>query len=715
MQSSNILSASQTVDLDPRKVNRASIDTPHAQDFSFELSGGLESEPHDDSQADNSIISLDPEVLASLVIQLRTNLATTTKERNQIRGERDDLIRDLAITQTRLQELEDVHEREVQTLNEMAMWRKRCEEAEEQVALLRQKVEESRRAVMALQTQSKRMSQISNSYGSPHAQTFSGDPTSRPGYAKRMSLQVGPSSSPPVSLIAAPQKSPRRESISPDPPSGTNANSNPEGSPPQTRPNSDHGHQSQDTDTISRRASRRQSAMYVRPTESLLNPVGAELESLRQELVSVRVELAETKRELWEATEAKEASDAVLKALKDCELFLWGYFHRFDDNITIVINENNIGTASGSPTSSSIGHDSASLRGISLPPLPTDDIPDAEDSSQTRTPVATHTQTPSMGRKGWGLGFWTSSAPSTNGPAPTSADKSSGNGSVSHSSSSTLPPAKPSAISASSFSNFVSKWRRGDSISSPPETQLPVATQRPQSILSSDSRNSPRNIDDNYTPAPVPGSLKRRPSAYGANYSDGRLGYGDSKLDTTVIFSYERRDSEMSPAIASFDNNKTSALKISVPSERINKARRSPESITSSIINPTPSLTDAETTTKDSSDGELDRKSSSDSLTGSISNTAKEPSFLQIQTSEPEEIQDDANVLLLPPVTSSINKSPLSASPRTRIGEVPKSPALRLASVDSRRKPRSRAASNAAFMGAGMETIVEGSSRPGNE
>ncbi|CAG8582463.1 5401_t:CDS:2, partial [Acaulospora colombiana] len=649
----NNMSASQTVNLDPLKANMASVDTPHAQEFSFELSGGLESESYDDAQADNSVVSLDPEVLASLVIQLRTNLATTTKERNQIRGERDDLIRDLAITQTRLQELEDVHEREVQTLNEMAVWRKRCEEAEEQVALLRQKVEESRRAVMTLQTQSKRLSQMSASFGSPHAQTFSGDPTSRPGYAKRMSLQVGPSSSPPVPLL------PTHQILK------------------------DH---------------------HLKPaqiqTMSLLNPVGAELESLRQELVSVRVELSETKRELWEATEAKEASDACLKALKD------------------FINENNIGTASGSPTSSSVGPDSASLRGISLPPLPTDDIPDAEDTSQTKTPVATHAQTPSMGRKGWGLGFWTSSTPATNGHTSTPADKASGNGSVSHSSSSTLLPAKTSAVSASSFSNFVSKWRRGDSISSSTETQEPAVTRLSQGSLSPDPRNSPKNINDNYTPAPVPGSLKRRPSAYGANHLDTKLGFGDSKSNTTVIFSYDRRDSEMSPAVASFGNDRTNTILTSQRQTilQINKARMSPESITSSLVNPTPSLTDAESTTKDSgSDGELDRKSSLESLTDSINKTPLEASFFPIQTTEPEELQDETNVLLLPPATQSMNRSPLSASPRARIGDVPKSPALRLAGVESRRKTRSRASSNAAFMGSGMETIVEGSNRPGNE
>lgn len=272
---------------------------------------------------------------------------------------------------------------------------------------------------------------------------------------------------------------------------------------------------------------------------------------------------------------------------------------------------------------------------------------------------------------------------------------------------------------ALSFSNFVSKWRRGESISSSPETQAPATTRLSQGSLSPDLRNSPKNINDNYTPAPVPGSLKRRPSAYGANHLDTKLGYGDSKPNTTVIFNYDRRDSEMSPAVASFGNDRTNSLNTTLQRQsilHINKARMSPESITSSIIIPTPSLTDAETTTKDSgSDSELDRKSSSESLTDSINKTPLEPSFFPVQTTEPEELQDETNVLLLPPATQSMNRSPLSASPRARIGDVPKSPALRLAGVEGRRKARSRASSNAAFMSSGMETIIEGSNRPGNE
>jgi hypothetical protein len=304
-----------------RRADRASVEAP---DFALELSGGLESESNDDDNTLENIISLDPEVLASLVIQLRTNLSSAVRERNEARGERDHLIGDLAIVQTRLQELEGTQEREVEYLNEMVKWRKRCEEAEEQIGNLRGKVEESRRAVMTLQTQSRRLSQLSVPYGSPHAQTFGQDsaPSSRtPAFQKRMSLQPGTVPGPQPPIIGAPPKGrshQRRSSVS-DPEVGTSS----VGSVSSHAPSSYQDTSSQEVDsTMSSKhgsSSRRHSALINRPIESLLNPMGAELESLRQELIAVRMELMETKQELWESNEAKEASDVCVKALKECE------------------------------------------------------------------------------------------------------------------------------------------------------------------------------------------------------------------------------------------------------------------------------------------------------------------------------------------------------------------------------------------------------------
>lgn len=302
-----------------RDRSHASIDTPFATEFSIELSGALDSEdiPHLED-----VVSLDPEVLASLVIQLRSNMSSVIKERDEARAERDVLVGDLAIMQTRLQELEGAHEREVEMLNEMASWRKKCEEAEEQVALLRQKVEESRRAVMTLQTQSRRQSQLGVGYaGSPHATSFALDSSPRnSAFNKRSSLQIG---AVPTPLLGPPPKSSRRESSSSEPGNGNGSNDSHSSHVVSTDDPSPMSRQTSEQDAESKaakRASHRQSSTYVRHTESLLNPMGAEMENLRHELNAVKHELTETKQELCEAIEAKEASDVCLKALKECQL-----------------------------------------------------------------------------------------------------------------------------------------------------------------------------------------------------------------------------------------------------------------------------------------------------------------------------------------------------------------------------------------------------------
>ncbi len=182
--------------------------------------------------------------------------------------------------------------------------------------MLRGKVEESRRAVMTLQTQSRRLSQLTNAspHASPLTQTFGavsggggdGNPLRSP-FQKRMSLQPGaPGATPPPN----PRRGHRRERsltditssvASADSESNESYTQDQGASPPRPR-------------------SRRQSTVAgTRPTESLLNPYAAEMESLRQELISVRMELIEAKQDAWEASEAKEASDVCLKALKECE------------------------------------------------------------------------------------------------------------------------------------------------------------------------------------------------------------------------------------------------------------------------------------------------------------------------------------------------------------------------------------------------------------
>jgi len=306
-----------------RRMDRISLDGP--ADFALELSGGLESDPNEENNTTvEQIVSLDPEVLASLVVQLRTNLASAVRERDEVRGERDSLMRDLAIVQTRLQELEGSQEREVEYLNEMAMWRRRCEQAEEQIGMLRGKVEESRRALMTLQTQqSRRHSQFNAPFGSPHAPNFVLDGSPRtPGYQKRISLQGGGGrTSPPVVGVSPKARSHQRGASASDQELGAALVGSQSSHVPSSFHDASASPSELDPTGLSKQAStsRRQSAMTGRPTESLLNPMGAELEALRQELVAVRIELTETKQELWESVEAREAGEVCLKALKECE------------------------------------------------------------------------------------------------------------------------------------------------------------------------------------------------------------------------------------------------------------------------------------------------------------------------------------------------------------------------------------------------------------
>lgn len=263
------------------------LDSPASQDFSLELDGGYE------TRSDDGMVSLDPDVLASLVIQLRTNLSSA-------QSEREELITALAIAQTHIADLSHQKERAERLEVELAESCRKNQESEDVISILRGKVEESRQGLMRLQAESRRISQLSGSVPyapSPHAMSTSFDST-----RNRQSLQIATA----TTLLSLPPKgrNNRRESQLSD-----SATSN--------ESENDTPHQQQQ-DQASIRQSRRQSSMYVRPTESLLNPMAGEMDSLRKELIAVRLELMQTRNELMETKEAREASDVCCKALKEC-------------------------------------------------------------------------------------------------------------------------------------------------------------------------------------------------------------------------------------------------------------------------------------------------------------------------------------------------------------------------------------------------------------
>jgi hypothetical protein len=75
--------------------------SPYAIEFPLDPADDHSGVP--DSYED--VIALDPDVLASLVIQLRTNLLSTQAELSHIKVEREDLITALAIAQTKISDL----------------------------------------------------------------------------------------------------------------------------------------------------------------------------------------------------------------------------------------------------------------------------------------------------------------------------------------------------------------------------------------------------------------------------------------------------------------------------------------------------------------------------------------------------------------------------------------------------------------------------------
>lgn len=303
------------------------LESPDGMEFSLD--------PTDDGSgvpdSYEGVIALDPDVLASLVIQLRTNLQSTQTELSHVKDEREELITALAIAQTKISDLkfekEDMRKAmtDLKGLNEkdrihaeglkkdLGEALRKVQEGEEAVSMLRSKVEESRRGLMRLQSeQSRRMSQLAAPspmpmIASPFATstTFDGLPRTpvpgTAGFPKRMSTPGGLSAYAGQSLLLG------------APPKGRNAhkrqssNSEPEAS---TEENSLSQQQE--------KAARRQS-MFVRPTESLLNPLGAEFEALRQELVAARMELDDAQAHLKEERVGREASEVCVKALKECE------------------------------------------------------------------------------------------------------------------------------------------------------------------------------------------------------------------------------------------------------------------------------------------------------------------------------------------------------------------------------------------------------------
>ncbi|KAI0716044.1 hypothetical protein C8T65DRAFT_642648 [Cerioporus squamosus] len=377
------------VDVDePQIILMSDSNRPTSIDLSLELERELEAESLPNSPNPRRPQSLDTNVLASIVTQLRLSLAETTKER-------DTLAEKLNEAQTReegmRETLEHVTEKCIRMENDLELAANQRKEDEETIAMLRSKVEESRRALMRLQTE-KRMSVASNlsldlSRPPPAHGSLSGPPSS-----KRASFA-------PLTGSSAGRMGHRRISSVSD--SGYLLSPPAHGEPtswPPPSPRSQHILEDPEaTPTVAPSHNRRVSLLFGRGAAPQFEPPQSqsdvELELLRKQLRTVQSQLDDTKRDLVEIQEAHEASELCVRALRT------------------FISENNVGVPSAIKTKN----------GTPAPPTPS------------------HTKQPSTASSRWGFRLWTTAEGEPNkGDTPTSTPTS------------TLPPDPGSAVSTPS-------------------------------------------------------------------------------------------------------------------------------------------------------------------------------------------------------------------------------------------------------------------------
>ncbi|KAF9564299.1 hypothetical protein CPC08DRAFT_705472 [Agrocybe pediades] len=303
----------------------------------------------------SSELSPDPEILTHIVTQLRQSLADMTKER-------DDLVKMLAEANMREAETQDalqaMTDKATAAEEERSELKKKMKEDEEQIVMLRAKVEESRRGLMRLQTENRRQSMtpidINRASAGPLS-SFMSPPSS-----KRASF---------VPLTGSRPNGHRRISSVSD---SFGTIPTPELTP------SPNVHAFNIASAEAALSGRRTSGFYGRPAELDAPPSSvesspgssaapatnsAELEQLRKELLALKDELQTAKHDLVEAKEAKEASETCVTALRE------------------FIAENSIGSG-------------GAVSNIKLPPPPTMTTGQEELAESKKTGT------------GWGFKLW---------------------------------------------------------------------------------------------------------------------------------------------------------------------------------------------------------------------------------------------------------------------------------------------------------------------
>ncbi|KAH0836576.1 hypothetical protein J3R83DRAFT_8276 [Lanmaoa asiatica] len=256
--------------------------------------------------------SLDPHVLAHIVSNLRSSLADVTRHRDefanslsQIQAREKDLTDTLAHMTDKCSRLQE----ELDTAHSKA------KDDENTISVLRTKVEESRRGLMRLQSESRRQSQVPSGLDISRASLAS---LGGPQTSKRASF------APLTGSSAVRINAHRRISSVSDSGFAKLDSGSPHGSPGPTN------FAFPDNVMLANKLASlpRSSGIFGRaspPPSVVRSEESAGVEMLRKELISVRAELDEAKHELNEANEAREASELCVKALR------------------VFIEENNVG------------------------------------------------------------------------------------------------------------------------------------------------------------------------------------------------------------------------------------------------------------------------------------------------------------------------------------------------------------------------------------
>jgi hypothetical protein len=256
---------------------------------------------------------MDQVVLTSIVQQLQKDVDVVTKERDKLQVDLSKAESDKQGLQETLDQLTTKYEKMGEELEHANA---KMSDDENAITMLRTKVEESRRGLMRLQTENRRMSSMSIDVSRAGVPAFGGPSTNKRASftpltgsltgATRMNTHKRISSVSDSGFLLSSTNLPDQHLLpSPNPQTVhmSDLQSAPSSHPPVS---------SNRFSGLFGRTSPPQS-LDLPPQDSLVE----ELEALRREVKKIKTELEDTKHELIEANESREASEACAKALRD--------------------------------------------------------------------------------------------------------------------------------------------------------------------------------------------------------------------------------------------------------------------------------------------------------------------------------------------------------------------------------------------------------------